>query len=399
MAPGRATVVVVGGGPAGSSAARTAAAAGLRTVVLERERMPRDKVCGEGLTPRAVRSLARIGLLPELRRQGQEVRRAHLVSPGGVELRAELPETVYGGELLTIPRTVLDARLLQEAARCGAEVREGARVQGIEHTGTAIRLRIQGSEPLEADIVIGCDGVHSLVRRSLGVGTPGPGRTAQAMRTIYEEVTLPDPGALMLVWDRALLPAYGWVFPLPGRRANVGIGIRADRLRARGGTLPGLFEQFLKTPTVRDALKNGRMMGRALGCPIPYSSSWGPCCFDRVLLAGDAAGLVNPLTGEGIDLAIESGELAGEAAVAAAERGDFARASLLGYERVCEATFGRLLRLNGWLGHAFAMPWLLDRIFRSGNRSDAMREQIAQVTLGGQRAAITARMVAEILRG
>ena len=124
-----------------------------------------------------------------------------------------------------------------------------------------------------------------------------------------------------------------------------------------------------------------------------------PCRFDRVLLAGDAAGLVNPLTGEGIDLAIESGELAGEAAVAAAERGDFSRESLGGYERACEATFGRLLRLNAWLGRAFSMPWLLDRIFRAGNRSEAMREQIAQVALGGQRAAITARMVAELVRG
>jgi len=399
MATRRTTVVVVGGGPAGSSAARTAASAGLRTIVIERDRMPREKVCGEACTPRAVQSLARMGLLPALRREGQEVRRAHLVSPGGVELRTELPEAVFGGEALAISRTVLDARLLAEAARCGAEVREGVRVEGMDRTDTSIRLRIQGGDPVEADLVIGCDGVHSLVRRSLGVATPGPDRTAQAMRAIYEDVSLPDPGALMLVWDRTVLPAYGWVFPMPGGRANVGIGLRADQLRARGETLPAVFERFLRTPSVRDALRGSRVRGRALGCPLPYSSQWGPCRFDRVLLAGDAAGLVNPLTGEGIDLAMESGQLAGEAAIAAAERGDFSRASLAGYERECEATFGRLLRLNAWLGHAFSMPWLLDRIFRAGNRSETMREQIAQVALGGQRAAITARMVAEVVRG
>jgi len=108
---------------------------------------------------------------------------------------------------------------------------------------------------------------------------------------------------------------------------------------------------------------------------------------------------VNPLTGEGIDLAMESGELAGEAVADAARGGDFGAAALASHERACEATFGRMMRLNDWLGRAFSMPWLLDRIFRAGNRSPIVREQVAQIALGGQRAAITARFVAEVVRG
>jgi flavin-dependent dehydrogenase len=117
------------------------------------------------------------------------------------------------------------------------------------------------------------------------------------------------------------------------------------------------------------------------------------------MLAGDAAGLVNPLTGEGIDLAIESGELAGEVAAEALRRGELTARGLRPYERLCEATFGRVLRLNGWLGLVFAVPWLLDRIFKAGLRSPALREDLAQIALGGQRAAITPRMVAACVLG
>ncbi len=399
MGASRPTVVVIGAGPAGASAARVSAAAGLRTIVVERHRLPRDKVCGEACTPRAVRSLARVGLLPRLQDQGHEVLRGHLVSPGGVVLRAKLPPAVFGGKALTIRRSVLDALLLEEALRCGAELIEGVAVDGLQRSNGTVRVALANGDRIDASVIVGCDGVHSTVRRALGVSRPGATRIAQAMRAVFENVELPDPGALTLVWDKALLPAYGWVFPLPGGCANVGVGVRADRLKARGESLTAVFERFLDAPSVREALRGARPAGRALGCPLPYSAAWGPCVFDRALLAGDAAGLVNPLTGEGIDLAMESGELAGEAVADAARGGDFGAAALASHERACEATFGRMMRLNDWLGRAFSMPWLLDRIFRAGNRSPIVREQVAQIALGGQRAAITARFVAEVVRG
>ena len=136
-------------------------------------------------------------------------------------------------------------------------------------------------------------------------------------------------------------------------------------------------------------------MGRA----IPLSGSFGPCVFDGAMLAGDAAGLVNPLTGEGIDYAMESGELAGEVAVDALRGEDVSAISLAGYQRLCEATFGSVLRLNGWVRALFSVPWVLDQLFRAARRALRVRNQVAEIALGATHARITARIVCAALAG
>jgi geranylgeranyl reductase family protein len=393
------TVAIVGAGPAGAAAAHVVASRGVRAVLLERARHPREKVCGEGCTPRAVRNLDRMGLLGELATQGAAVSRAFLVSPGGVELLAELPASIYGGRGLVIPRASLDARLVERAVAAGAELREGVKVGRLEVRDDGVRVHAQGHGVLNADLVLGCDGMPSVVRKCVGAPAFAPVQIAQAMRGIFANVRLPYPDALAILWDRSVLPAYGWVFPLPGGRANVGIGLRVDQLRAGPSNLRELFERFLKLPQVREALRGARLEGRAQGHPLPLTSRPGRCVFERALLAGDAAGFVNPLTGEGIEYALESGELAGAFAVQAAERGDFGLRSLQGYARACNTQFGNVLRLNGWMRLAFAVPWLLDRIFRAGMRSAAVRDDVARISLGGVGARITPRLVWGALTG
>ena len=388
-------VAVVGSGPAGASAAYVLASHGLSPLLIERSRHPRDKVCGEACTPRAVRSLQRMGLLAQLAPQGASVRRAVLISPSGRELQTDLP--VFQGQALVVSRRILDAQLVERAVAAGARLVDGRAVERVERHGRKLLVRFERGDSLQVDLVLGCDGVGSVVRRSLGAPKIPAGHRAFAIRAIFEDAKLPAADALTVVWERSLLPAYGWIFPLPGGRANVGIGIRADRLRAKGQALPALFERFLAMPRVREALAGAQMAGRAQGHPLPYSSSWGPCVMDGAMLAGDAAGLVNPLTGEGIDLAIESGELAGEVGCEALARGDASAAGLRSYQRLCEATFGRVLRLNGWLGIAFAVPWVLDRLFKAGRNNARLRQDLAQIALGGQRAEVTSRMIAALV--
>jgi flavin-dependent dehydrogenase len=117
------------------------------------------------------------------------------------------------------------------------------------------------------------------------------------------------------------------------------------------------------------------------------------------LLAGDAAGFVNPLTGEGIEYALESGELAGRVVVQAAQLGNFDRRSLMLYSWACADQFLPILRLNGWLRHVFAVPWLLDRLFRASLRSERLREDIARIALGGEGARFSGRMLRGALFG
>ena len=399
MAHCRPTVAIVGAGPAGASAAHVIASHGFPVVMLERARLPRDKVCGEGCTPRAVRNLERMGLLSSLESEAAEVTHAFMVSPGGVELLTQLPPSIHGGRALVIPRTTLDMRLVERAVRAGASLREGVHVEGIDFRASGARIRCRGGEVVRADLVIGCDGIPSVVRRSVGAPPFAPCQVAYAMRAIFDNVRLEHATALALIWNRDVLPAYGWVFPLPNGRANVGIGIRMDQMRARGVTLSTLYERFLELPRVRTLLRGARPTTRAMGHGLPMTTRPGAFVYERALLAGDAAGFVNPLTGEGIEYALESGDLAGRVAVQAAQLGDFSAKMLAPYAWACADQFERVLDLNGWLRCAFSVPWLVDRLFRAGHRSSLLREDLARITLGGEGAKLTGRMVLAALAG
>lgn len=322
-----------------------------------------------------------------------------LVSPGGVELLTELPKSIYGGQALVIPRATLDERLVQRAVKAGAQLRQGLRVEHLHVDSHRVRLSFHDNSTLDADVVIGCDGMPSVVRRSLGAPAFRANQTASALRGIYDNVALEHENALMLLWERSVLPAYGWVFPLPGGRANVGIGLRMDQLKSSGRSLHRIHAEFLELPRIRRALANATPTSRVKGHPLPMTHSPGEFVFDRAVLAGDAAGFVNPLTGEGIEYALESGELAGRVIVMAAQLGSFFRRDLLPYAWACADQFGTVLHLNGWLRRVFAVPWLLDRIFRAGNRSRALREDIARITLGSEDAGFTARMAWAALAG
>ena len=399
MARSGPTIAIVGAGPAGSSAAYVTASHGLRTILFDRARHPREKVCGEGCTPRAVQNLRRMGLLGELETQAAPVSQSFLVSPGGVELFTEVSPSIFGGRLLVIPRATLDERLVQRAARAGAELREGMRVERISVGSRHARLHLHDGSTLDADMVIGCDGMPSVVRRSLGAPPFRADQVAQAIRGIFEGVELEHERALTLIWDRSVLPAYGWLFPLPGHRANVGIGLRMDQLKRSGRSLHDIFDQFLALPRVAQALSNATLRGRAQGHPLPMTAEPGEFVFDRGMLAGDAAGFVNPLTGEGIEYALESGDLAGRVVVQAAQLGAFSRRNLEPYAWACADQFGSILRLNALLRHVFAVPWLLDRIARAGNHSKAVRDDIARIALGGEGAGFTARMAWAAITG
>lgn len=399
MAASSPTVAIIGAGPSGAAAAYALATRGIRAVLFERARHPRDKICGEGCTPRAVRNLSRMGVLSELQARAAVVTHAYLVSPGGIEMLADLPGSIHGGIALVIPRRELDARLAQRAVQAGAELREGVRVERLEWADDGVRIHFGRDKQMKADVVIGCDGMPSMVRKSLRAPVFGARSTAFAIRAIYDNVALPHAGALTLIWERSVLPAYGWVFPLPHGRANVGIGLRTHALRARPENLVELFNRFVSMPRVRAMLRGSTMVGRPLGHALPMTPSPGPTVFDRAVLAGDAAGFVNPLTGEGIEYALESGELAGLHVAQAASQGHFDRHALAPYAAACRKQFGRVLHLNGLLRWAFAVPWLLDRLFRAANHNEQTRTQLAEIALGAKHARLSPALLWAAIRG
>jgi menaquinone-9 beta-reductase len=281
-------------------------------LLLDAAAFPRDKTCGDGISAHVLELLAALGVegLDEL---GPQVAGMALRSPGGrvVARRCARPNRV-------IPRMRFDAALVDAAVARGAVlVRHRVRTLDVRADRVVLDDRFQ------AAAVIGCDGANSTVRRLLGAPRGEPDGTAVAVRG-YAPTVL-DPERLVIEFARGTYPAYAWSFPMAGG-SNVGFGVFDRR---GGGSRAELLERLGRLlpdhPPAPETVKGHHL-------PLSTAPRWHPD--GRVLLAGDAASLVNPLTGEGIYDAVASGILAGRAALLGPGAGAAHRAAM-------HTTFGR----------------------------------------------------------
>jgi menaquinone-9 beta-reductase len=331
-------VAVIGAGPGGTAAAITAATHGLRVVCLDKARFPRDKTCGDGLTANALRLLERLGLSAEAfaATAPAAMRESVLVSPSGRHVRLPLPAD--GLHAAVVERRTLDTALVDLARTRGVEVREGIEVEKVVVDDDGVHV-----DDMSARYVIAADGHWSPTRRLLEPGEPRDLGEWHAARQYFSNV---DDDRLWVLFERDLLPGYAWVFPLPNGRANVGYGV----LRADGRTgreLRDLWPDLVARPAIREILgPRAEPEGTVRAWPIPTRYSPARLMHgDRVFFVGDAAGVVDPMTGEGIAQAIETGMLAAESIVTGAD-----------YRKLVHRTFGRDLRFAGALQKVLTSP-------------------------------------------
>ncbi|MEV4457473.1 geranylgeranyl reductase family protein [Microbispora sp. NPDC049633] len=358
-------LVVVGAGPAGSAAALRARQLdpGCRVLLLDRAAFPRDKACGDGIAAHARQELALLGL-PDVLDDHRPTPRLSVTSPGGARVSAVVARPNH-----VVPRRVFDARLVEAARARGVEVRRH-RVR----TLTALGEHVVLDGHLVARAVVAADGANSAVRRLIGV-PPSPDRhTAIAVRG-YADVP-PDDDVQVIVMQSEAWPAYAWSFPVGDGTANVGYGLLLPALRRTGlpgrevlhGRLARLLPALMEHPPgqVRDL--RAHHLPLSSGRPAPGAG--------RVLLAGDAANLVNPLTGEGIYYALLSGRLAAEAAIGSP--GDPLRA----YRRGLRRTLGRHLRTTDVLALAARSPGFIDAAIAVAARRTEVFDLLVDVGLG-----------------
>ncbi|MBW0093518.1 NAD(P)/FAD-dependent oxidoreductase [Pseudonocardia sp. KRD-184] len=362
-----ADVAVVGAGPAGAATALRVLQLrpGARVLLLDAAAFPRDKVCGDGIAAPVFDLLDALGA-PGLDALGPPVSGLRVHSPGG---RAVVADCARPSRV--VPREVFDAALVDAAVARGAVLRRH-RVRRVEVRPD--RVVLDGE--VHARVVVGADGAHSVVRRALGAPPAPEGATAVAVRGYAR--TAADPDALVIAFARANPPAYAWSFPLPGGRANVGYGVfgapRAskrellDRLDAE---LPG---HDLDPATVR-------------GHHLPLSTGPRFQPDGRVLLVGDAAALVNPVTGEGIFYGVASGALAARAALLGTGAGAALRAAL-------RRSLGRHHRHVGASARAVPHPRFVDAAVVAAGRDRRVFDAIVEVGL--ERGAASPRVLASI---
>jgi geranylgeranyl reductase family protein len=315
-----ADVVIVGGGPAGSSTAVTLARRGLHAVVLDKARFPRDKCCGDGLTASALRHLHALGLVESEVVSWNAVENIWLRSTSGRTAHLPLPSS-RGSLAAVARRSDLDAALLERASRSGAEVLAGHALAGVRSAGESVEIEVDGIGTVTAPYVVGADGMWSPLRKALRLSDEG-GYLGEwhAFRQYYRDVG-PQARSGMWVWfERDLLPGYAWSFPLPDGRANVGLGLRRQPGRPTG-EMKEIWSRVLEREHIRDVLGPvATPEAPQRSWPIPSRPARLTAAGGRILLVGDAARLADPLTGEGVGQALESGIIAASA-VSTAGRG------------------------------------------------------------------------------
>ena len=367
-----ADVVVVGAGPAGSAAAHALATAGAEVLMLDRCVFPRDKSCGDGVAPHAVDILRDMGVsFDHFTGPARKTYGGLISGPDGRSFRAEPPRGSAGARLESwiVPRAELDTHAARAAVRAGATLREGVTVTGlVRERGRVSGVEIHdgaGVSRISARVVIGADGAHSAIAKSLGLRENGPRHIGYALRGYFDEVDGLRDDMEIHYFDRELLPGYGWVFPTGERSANVGAGVYFGELRRSGRKLRDILDDFISSaPAVAERFRNARPLGRAIGWPLPVSSARRQTIFDGVMLAGDAASLVDPLTGEGIYTALVSGRSAARSALAALGSGDVSASALRSHEREWREKVGGYLDAGRVLKNLAKSAWLFNVVVR-----------------------------------
>lgn len=310
----QADVVVVGAGPAGSSAAAWAARAGRDVLVIDSARFPRDKACGDGLTPRAVAELERLGLGPWL---DTHIRHRGLRMSGfGAAVEVAWPGPSFPSTGSAVPRTELDDRIRCVAADDGASMMLGSKAVDVSHdsSGQVDTLILDSGDEVGVGTLIVADGARSTLGRALGrrwhqqtvYGVavrgyiPSP-RSHEQWITSHLELRSPEG---------KVLPGYGWVFPLGNGEVNIGVGALATAKRPADAALRPLMSYYA---ALRREEWGFEGEPRApLSALLPMGGAVSGVAGPNWMLIGDAAACVNPLNGEGIDYGLETGRLAAD---------------------------------------------------------------------------------------
>jgi menaquinone-9 beta-reductase len=332
----RADLIVVGAGPGGSATAYYAARAGLEVLLLDRQRFPRDKACGDGLMPHAAEEISLMGLGDWLDEPRHGKFSGFSVYTQTAFLRQKVPPTFHGPYGYVVPREETDARLVERAREAGAEFQGGVRATGLLHSpaGNVTGIEaIANGETLrsEAPLVVAADGVGGFAAEGMKAH-----QNAVARRQYFENVSGPNKEDLHVFLSKDMNEhgaGYGWIFHFGDGRANVGAGVSTKTLTRTGRNLKDFFDRFLEEPEVIRHLEGAKPEGPAKSWSLKMGM-WGAKRFSQGLMTvGDAASMIHPISGEGVGYAIESGRLAAAWAHEARSRNDYSASLLSGYGR------------------------------------------------------------------
>ncbi|WP_051176569.1 geranylgeranyl reductase family protein [Propionimicrobium lymphophilum] len=373
-----AQVIVVGAGPAGSATAAFLARYGIDVLLVEKSKFPRDKICGDGLTPRAVRMLNRLGV-----DTSEEAGWTHNV---GLRVYGGRPEPfdMPWPELSSFPnygmvcrREVFDDMLAGLAVSYGARLMTESRVDGpiYDKDGRVVGVKANGHE-LRAPIVVGADGISAKLATRMGIKRNPKRPMGVAVRAYYKSPLAESDWMIshLELWDgkpghSSLLPGYGWIFPAGDGVCNVGLGMLNSSPAFGNTNYKELMGKWLASTDPEWGFSEDNQLCEIKGAGLPMAFNRKPHYRDGVLLVGDAGGMVSPFNGEGIDYAMEAAEIAAGCIVEAFGRGvgtDNAELALRRYPQLMADHVGGHFRLGTIFARLIGEPKIMHLCVKYG---------------------------------
>ena len=376
-------LVIVGAGPAGAVATLYAKRAGLSVCLLDKETFPRDKICGDALSGKAVTILRELDLFKPIGDlPGAEIHTVTFGSPDKTCVDIDLTRSSRQDFLtgFVIRREILDHFLFQRAQQVADQTIEGFTVQDILKEGDTV-VGISGktesgeSQEIRGKVVLGANGFSSVVARKLGLYSHDPRHWIVALRCYYKDVKgLTDQIELHYVDE--VIPGYFWIFPLEEGYANVGIGMLHEYIKRENIDLKVALDNAINSDTFSDRFADAQPTEEPIGWNLPAGSKHRPNHGNGFMLLGDAAGLIDPFTGEGIGNAFYSAKFGVETAQAAIDADDVSASILSAYDRKLWDEIGSELKVSHRLQKIGRSRTLLNFVIHKAERSQEVRDTI-----------------------
>lgn len=394
-------IAIIGAGPAGSTTATYLAKAGARVLLVDKANFPRDKTCGDALSPNALKILGDLELLDSLKNFAFRLNGVRLVAPSGSTMTAPIPPKAgLPNHLYIAPRYHLDNLLLQRAINAGVDFKPNFQVGDVKTAGDGITLHGKASSTSRHFSARGgviAVGAAIPLLKKVGLMTQSP-KFAVAARAYYENLTGLDD-LMEIRFDGAPLPGYGWIFPTSATSANIGAGFLSKSPNLPT-TAKGIFDQFLEHDPVKERMLKATQIGEIKSYPLRMDFATARTFTDKLIVVGEAAGLVNPFTGEGIDYAMESGQIAAQVLIKQLESGNLSASALRAYDIKLRARFQDIFVWTTRMRSLYMNDWLMNPLIRAASKESYVEKVVLEVLLSYRNAgqALSPRAIYHVLR-
>ncbi len=384
-------IIIIGAGPAGSAAALFAYKNGLKTLLLEKAVFPRDKICGDAISGKSMAVLKELNLLAETQQLPHSVINSFAFgSPAGkvieIPLRTDVNDKEPKG--LVIQRKVFDPFLFKYAKKAAAETVEGFVVNDVLRAedgnvnGVVGRDKDGKERSFYGKIVFGADGYHSIVARKTGIYNRDPKHWVVALRQYYKNVSVKE-GVIEIHFLDEIIPGYFWIFPMNNGIVNVGIGMLYEAIKQKNINLKKEMAAIIANhPLFKERFKNAQSLEEPKGWNLPVGSMRRKITGAGFMLLGDAAGLIDPFSGEGIGNALYSAKIAVERAHQAVKKNDYSDAFLKKYEDILWQKIGGELRLSAKLQKLGRKKALLNLVINKAYNNSEINKLLTDIITG-----------------